>query len=206
MQISLHPLNLLVYTIAAGVVVAVVRLVVSMRSDDDELFGFSALSITGWLAAFSFLSGFSIGWFVSIMTTVLGIIFLLVAKRYRVQISIATLISGLLALSLRGIFVHGRILIWAILITVAVVGLYFLTTALRRSDIRTAGSYLLVAVGSLSGLALIIQGSITIWITSLAIAGSIPGIIFAKRFRLEFVLIMVADILWLMNSIYQFYS
>jgi hypothetical protein len=203
MEIGFHPLNILVYTITAGMVIAAVRLVQGLRNGDTVIFGFAALSMIAWLSAFSYLSGFSIGWLVSIIATVLGVVFLLSAQRYRLQISIATLISSLLALSLRGFFDYGRVILWAILAGISLYSAVLVINSLRSSDPHSTGPVLLAGAASLAGLSLIVPGVVTIGIVVLAIAVSIPGVVYIRRYRLEFALILIASTLWLINILIQ---
>lgn len=98
------PANLLAMYLVLMIFLSIALLVQALRSGQERLAGLYAVSLVGWVSVFSLITGFSIGWFISIVNILIGILLFVLIKAFRIPVAIGTLISILLALSLRGTF------------------------------------------------------------------------------------------------------
>lgn len=203
MQFALQPLPLLVLVLGFGVVIAIIQAVQNRHNPKDPRFGFATLSLVAFLSAISFLTGFSLGWVLSIITTFLSLCFATISKQYRLQIFICGVISSLLALFMRGYFVYAREILQGLLVILVFISAYRVINTIRLSNRRGIGVAIHGVAACLSALGLLIPIPVSGWITALAIGSGIAGILLTKQYRLYLVLIGVSGYLWLMNIILQ---
>lgn len=83
-------------------VLFVIPVVVHYRRDGQEGASLPLLMLLGWLTLFAFLSGFSIGWLLSIINVFIAIAFLLFSSKHRTGLAFLMVVNLLLALALRG--------------------------------------------------------------------------------------------------------
>ena len=194
----LAPVNLLAFYIVLMILLSIALLIQVLRSGQKRLEGLFAVSLIGWGNVFALVTGFSIGWVFSMVNTLIGIILLVLIKTFRIPIAIGALISILLVLSLRGIFIPAMfILYWVLGISAFASMIVMMNSREKRAD-ETFSLASLSLVACLTGLAFyFIPGTpfLSKWIAiGTACIGGILVIIM-KQYRLMMIEIVFANLL-----------
>jgi hypothetical protein len=99
-QFPIHPLTVLFYGLALGVLAALLQLVRWSRHRESDSYSLAALSLLGCLDVMSFLGGFSIGPFLILVAAALAIILALSVRTHRRPVGLLALTTILLAIGM----------------------------------------------------------------------------------------------------------
>lgn len=194
---SLHPLRILGLGLGLAVVVSAGRMIRYVPHRQEQAFGVAALTLVALLNVASWLTGFSVGWALSILNGILGLSLTMLTTHYRPHILFATLTSLLLALFMRGHFLPARqiLLVFLAIVTVgAGVRVVYNRQHRREPAFSFAG---MAMVACLGGLALLTSPPIATWLTLLTVGVSVlMGIL---SYQWQFLLVSGAGLLWAAN-------
>ena len=167
--------------------------------DGRSAVGLNALTVVVCLDVIAWLSGFTIGWLLSLANAALGLLLAGLATHYRPQILLATLVSLLLALFMRGHFVPSR-LILEILLGLASAGAAIkIVRTLQRREARPVSTSSLAMVACLGGLALLVDSPMTSVLAFLTIALCALLAAFFREQRWRFLLVSWVSVVWVIN-------
>ncbi|MCL4258449.1 MAG: hypothetical protein KJZ53_07970 [Anaerolineales bacterium] len=110
-------------------VLFVIPVVVHYRRDGQEGASLPLLRLLGWLTLFAFLSGFSIGWLLSVINVFAAVAFLVFSSQQRSGLGFLTVVNLLLALALRGYWPPAHALLKLGLAVALIIGLWRLFAA-----------------------------------------------------------------------------
>lgn len=195
---QLAEVNLLAFYIVLMIILSIALLVQALRSGQKRLVGLYTVSLIGWGNVFALVTGFSIGWIASICNTIIGIIFFMLIKAFRIPLAIGALISLLLVLSLRGIFIPAMfILYWVLGISAFASMIVIINSRGKRAE-EAFSLASLSLVACLAGLAFYFIPSTPYLSRWIAIGTACIGGIFViimKQYRLMMIEIIFASLL-----------
>jgi hypothetical protein len=169
--------------------------------------GVYAVTLVASLDVAAWLSGFSIGWILSIVNVVIGSVLTTLSPDYRRPILFATLASLLLALSLRGHFFLAYYILQALLAITSLGVAVQVTRNWSRRKEPAFGSAGMVMVACLGGLALVIDpfepfvASKTLALFTIGL--SVILLVLSKNYRWHYLVVGVTSLLLFINLLSQ---
>ena len=182
----------------AATILTTTELVRLARTRHELEFGLVAVACIAYWDTVSLVTGFSIGWLLSILNTLRGLTLASVTRLYRRQILFVTLISFLLTLFLRGHFPPSLYFLIGLLGATALWAIWSASYSWNHTN-EVPSSALVVIVSCLSSIALI--GSSYFQHTAMLLAFSATGLsIFSytvsKQYRLSLCIVGSLSFLW----------
>ena len=194
----MHPLQLLGFIFWGGLALAVIRTLRHIRRFRTDEFGFSALSLIGWLSIFSFLAGFSIGAYLAVINIAIGLIVLLLNPPYRLHTMFVTLATLLLLASMRGAFPVAHLLLVLLLVGGLAFSFFqvFQFWVVRQN--KQFSQACLQAMAILFFLSLLLNNFVLILVVLVLISlvWGILSIMLAKHFRWHFAVLFLTTATW----------
>jgi hypothetical protein len=184
----------------AALVLVLTEIIRYASHRNEPEFGVLAVALVAYLDAISFMSGFSIGWALSILNVALGLTLTALTTHYRRQILFVTLVGLLLALSLRGHFFWFAFPTLQTLLAMTVMGAALqVARGWWHQDKRTLSSAGIALVACLAGLTLLILPHSSPLATGLFFCttamSALLGIL-ATQYRLSFFIVGTFSLLW----------
>ncbi len=179
LEIGVSPQNILAIYLIGNIILMAVLMVFQVRSGQKRNIALNATFLVCWLDVFSFVTGFSIGWLISVVKIFVGVLFLSLVKYFRLPIAVTTCVGLLLALSLRGFFGPAVYILYILLIGGGVAGII----GMIRFRINSGGDkFELSALGfvvCLAGLSFFPIPTLPYFSRSIPISATFLGLLFA---------------------------
>jgi len=190
--------NILALVFILNIVFSFAALLFTLRAGDKSRAALHAVFLVGWLGVFALLTGFSIGWLVSFLAVITGAVLTILFPTHRFGLAVATGISVLLALSLRGTVPWAYSVLLSVLVAVVTASIVIL--AINRKQLSEEKIHLtaLSLAGGLSALGyygFFIIPNISRWIILLSAASCLVLAILGKRYRMNFLQLTIANVL-----------